>query len=234
MARSAILLLCLLIVECSGAAGTNREALGYSEETTIVAPGTDACASGVLIHNHDGSFENAYLWQYQGVVPPYDGAFGEAYNLGAGTISCAAIWLTTIPGYYFPMITDCYVWDGGVGGVPGTVLAVVPDAELTQIPYWPTVGQNDIDVNVAVGGPFTVGYWGPWPDRMGWYFCGADLNGPAGHPWTCIAPGIGYPSGWQDPSLVWGPTSSMGCGVYFEQGTPVESETWGSVKALYR
>ncbi len=57
---------------------------------------------------------------------------------------------------------------------------------------------------------------------------------PRRPPWTCIAPGIGLPTGWHDPSLVWGDTRSMGCGVYFERGTPVEPETWGAVKSLYR
>jgi hypothetical protein len=59
-------------------------------------------------------------------------------------------------------------------------------------------------------------------------------DGPGGHPWTCIAPGIGYPSGWQDPSVVWGETQSMGCSVNFEQSTPIEPATWAVVKALFR
>jgi hypothetical protein len=95
-------------------------------------------------------------------------------------------------------------------------------------------GQNDVDMNLAVTGPFTIGCWGPWPGQLCWYFFAADESGPGGHPWTRIAPGQGYPSGWQDPAVVWPNAKSMGCGVYFEQGTPVESETWGAVKALFR
>jgi hypothetical protein len=219
------------------AGASNFVSLGYSEETTIVGPGTDACATGVLIHNHDGSFENGFWWQYGGCAPPYYGAFGEAYDLGTGTIACGAYWLSDLPGgYYHEHRADCYVWEGGLSASPAAVLAVVTSVAMPTIPFWPVVGQNDVDLNIAVTGPFTIGYWGPWPGAGAWYFCAADQSGPVGHPWTCIAPGIGYPSGWQDPSVIefWGPTSAMGCGVYFVQGTPVECETWGSVKALFR
>jgi hypothetical protein len=105
---------------------------------------------------------------------------------------------------------------------------------FTNLPLWPGVGQNDVDMNVAVSGPFTVGYWGDCPGSYSVFFCAADENGPGGHPWTCIAPGIGYPSGWQNPSVVWPDARSMGCGVYIEHATPVESPTWGAVKALFQ
>jgi hypothetical protein len=221
----------LLLLATQPAGASNAVSLGYSEETTIVGPGTDACASGTLIYNHDGSFENGYAWQYAGHEPPYYGALGEAYNLGRGAISCAAYWLTALAGFdVYP--ADCYVWDGGVGSAPGAVLAVTSGVYFQTVPGWPTVGQNDIDMNLDVSGAFTVGFWSLREDAM--YFCAADENGPRGHPWTCIAPGIGYPSGWQDPAVVWPNAKSMGCGVYFEQGTPVESETWGAIKAMFR
>jgi hypothetical protein len=229
-----VILVAVVLLTAAPAGASNAVSLGYSDETTIVGPGTDVCASGVLIHNHDGSFENGYTWRYDGVAPPYYGAFGEAYDLGAGTVACGAYWLTTLPGFFPPQYADLYVWEGGVGSSPGTVMAVVTGINFPNIPNWPSVGQNDVDLDVAVGGPFTVGYWGPWPGQDWWFFCAADENGPGGHPWTCIAPGQGYPSGWQDPAVVWPNAKSMGCGVYFEQGTPVKSETWGAVKALFR
>jgi hypothetical protein len=233
VARVAVLVAIALLSTLPSRA-SNAVSLGYSDETTIVGPGTDACASGVLIHAHDGAFEDGYAWRYGGVVSPYFGALGEGYDIGAGTIACVVFWLTTLPGFWEPTIADCYVWDGGIGTTPGAVLRVVTNAELPNMTIWPTFGENDVDMSVSVDGPFTIGYWGPWPGASPWYFCGADLDGPGGHPWTCIAPGIGYPSGWQDPSIVWGPTSALGIGAYFEQATPVETETWGAVKALFR
>jgi hypothetical protein len=232
--RRFLTLLAAMATAVSAIHASDHPSLGYSDETTIFGPGTDACPSGVLIHNHDGSFEYGYGWAYGGVAPPYYGAFGEGYDLGAGTIRCTAYWVCGI-GFMLDYYADCYVWEGGVASVPGAVMAVVTGVRFMGVGYWPTFTQHDIDMNVGVSGPFTSGFWGDWPGQgPPGYFCGADLDGPPGHPWTCIAPGIGYPSGWQDPSIVWGPTSSMGCGVYFEQGTPAESPTWGSMKALFQ
>jgi hypothetical protein len=234
MARLVVLSVALwLAASTTGAA--NFASLGYSDETTVVGPGPDACAEGTLFYHHDGSFENGYAWDYMGDQPPYYGAFGEGYDLGPGIVACGAYWLSTIPGQWQGQTSDCYIWEGGVGATPGTVLGVVPDIVFDNILLWPEVGQNDIELNISVDGEFTVGCWGDWWGRdMNGYFWAADLNGVQGHPWTCVAPGIGYPTGWNDPSIVWGPTRSMGCGVYFEQGTPVESPTWGAVKALFR
>jgi hypothetical protein len=198
-----------------------------------VGPGTDECGSGALTYTHDGSFEHAYAWQYAGVARPYYGAFGESYDLGAGTAWCAAYWVTQVLADWF--YGDCYIWSDGIGAIPGGVLAVVVHVNFAPVPHWPQFAQKDVELNIPVTGPFTVGYWGDWPGGYASFFCGADLNGPTGHPWTCIAPGIEYPSGWQDPSIVWGPTRSMGCGVYFESNpTAVESTTWGAIKALFR
>ena len=38
---------------------------------------------------------------------------------------------------------------------------------------------------------------------------------------------------WTDPSVVWGPTMSMGLGFYTTTPLPAESVTWGSIKALF-
>jgi len=233
MAR--LLTLAIVLLAALPAGASNAVSLGYSDRTTIVGPGTDACASGVLIHDHDGSFEDAYSWQYGGVLSPYYGAIGEAYDLGAGTIACGAYWLTGLYGYEPPMAADLYVWEGGVGSAPGAVVSMLPSVQFEGIPQWPTIGECDVDLGIPVAGPFTLGYWPIWPGAIADFFCAADLDGPPGHPWTCIAPGIGYPSGWQDPSIVWGPTSAMGCGAYFEgDPTPAQSPTWGAIRAMFR
>jgi hypothetical protein len=208
--------------------------LGYSTETVVQGVQGDACANGTLYMNHDGTFENGYAWQYGGTVAPYYGAFGEGYDLGPGTVFCGAMWLSTLPGFDLGQRLDAYVWNGGVGGVPGGVAGVVTGYDPSTIGNWPAITQHDVDMNIAVTGAFTFGYWGNWPGAQCGWFCAADLDGFGGYPWTNIAPGIGYPTGWNDPSIIWGPTQSMGLGAYFgEGGTPVEAQTWGSIKALF-
>jgi hypothetical protein len=228
-------LIALACLAAFPAGASNAVSLGYSDETTIIGPGTDACASGVLIHNHDGSFENGYAWRYGGQTAPYYGAFGEGYDVGAGTVSCAAFWLSDlIPDFWENPAADCYIWEGGTESPPDAVLGIVTADAFNPMGVWPSITQFDVEMNMSVAGPFTIGYWGHWPSSGAEWCCAADENGPGGHPWTCIAPGIGYPSGWQDPAVVWPDARSMGIGVYFEQATPVESETWGAVKALFR
>ena len=212
--RKFMLLLLPLAVAVVAANASNPVSLGYSTETTISEPDTRACSSGALHYNHNGSFENGYAWQYDGVVPPYYGCFGEAYDLGAVTVHCGAYWLTQI-GYFTGQRADCYVWEGGVTRPPGAVVGVVTGVLFSGIAYWPSISQHDVDLNIDVTGEFTVGYWGNWPGSgpCGWYVA-ADLDGEQGHPWTNIAPGIGYPTGWQDPSIVWGYTPALGIGVW--------------------
>jgi hypothetical protein len=228
-------LLAVLIPAAATTTAPNQVSLELGDRAVIVDSDLDACADGVLIHNHDDTFENVVAWQYSGVVPPYYGALAEGYDLGAGTVYCGVYWVTTVPCYFTGQSADCFVWEGGVSTPPGTVLGATIGVVFESVPDWPGIGVNEIGLNVHVSGAFTVGYWGNWPGAQCGYWSCADLSGPSGHPWTCIAPGIGYPSGWQDPSIVWGPTASMGIGVYFgSDPSSIQAQTWGSVKALFR
>jgi hypothetical protein len=60
-----------------------------------------------------------------------------------------------------------------------------------------------------------VGYWANYSTAPCGYFIAADTNGFGGCPFTNIAPGIGYPTGWGNVSAVWGPTQSIGIGAWF-------------------
>ena len=81
-----------------------------------------------------------------------------------------------------------------------------------------------------------MGYWGNWPDAPGGWFVGADTNGFGGCPLTCIRPGIGYPTGWQNVSIIWGPTTALGIGAEAHEcgATPVRESSWGQIKAPFR
>jgi hypothetical protein len=148
-----VVLSVVLWLAASTTGASNFASLGYSDETTVVGPGPDACAEGTLIYHHDGSFENGYAFDYGGVVPPYYGAFGEGYDLGPGVVTCGAYWLSTLPGYYQGEPSDCYIWQGGVYTPPGTVLGVAPDIVFDNIPVWPAIGQNDIALRARWSSP---------------------------------------------------------------------------------
>ena len=206
--------------------------VGETDASQNVPPSRE-CPSGELFVHHDGGFENAFCWSFDGILPPYFGSFAEGYDLGSGTVSCGAYWLTCISYYYFNP-ADIYVWQGGVSGPPSAVLALVPDVSFENFWQWPQCGQNDVEIDACVLGEFAIGLWVDFSVEVCNYYVAADLDGPEGHPWTCIAPGQEWPSGWQDPSIVWGPVTSMGIGVYFDEGaSPVQSATWGGIKALF-
>jgi hypothetical protein len=225
-------LLAILAI-AAGANAADFSSTGSGVETTIVTAGDDTCTQTLYV-NHDGSFENGYCWQYGGIVPPTYGAFGEGFSLGGGCIECIAIWATQV-GNYFGQTCDTYVWDGGVTGVPGNVLWTATGQAFTNIGFWPTLTQNDFACGYQVAGDFTVGYWADFSAMVCGWFIGADQNGFGGYPWSNIAPGIGYPTGWQNPTVIWGTTQSLGFGVYFEEGgtSPVEAATWGEIKDLF-
>ncbi len=193
------------------------------------------CSDDNLYIHHDGSFENGGAWAYLGVVPPYDGAFGEAYALGPGTVECVSLWICQGgDDWYQGQSTDVYIWEGGVEGAPGAVLGMVGGVFFEEIPVWPDGGRYDVEIPVSVPGPFTAGSWGNWPGAGPGYAWLMDQDGPAGHPWTRVAEGTGFPPGWQDPEVVFYPIQSMGIGVHFTAGsTPVDPATWGEIKRLF-
>jgi len=188
--------------------------LGPSSNTVVISDGDDFC-SGELLYNHDDSFEGGMCWQYGGIVPPYYGAFGEGFEVGGDSVyvNCMSIWVTQV-GNYYGQLTDIYMWDGGVTREPGTVLYMSTGRALENVPYWPSVGRTDLTVGQAVPGEFTVGYWLDASASVCAWYIGSDLDGYGGHPWTNVAPGTGYPSGWQHPGVVWGSCQSLGFGVY--------------------
>ncbi len=228
-------LACAAIFAPSAAASDFHHLGGAGFEGSEILPsGLDEC-TGTLVYNHDGSFEGAFSWSYGGVQPPYYGSFGESYAPGGDIqIECVALWLTDL-GYYIDHTCDIYIWEGGVSGPPGEVLFVSPGYAPGPPAFWPVLSQHNAEIShyVVSQDEFTVGYWPNWPDALTGWFLGEDLNGSGGHPWTCIAPGQGYPEGWQHPQVVWGVSNSVGIGYYYTEPTGAESRTWGSIKALF-
>lgn len=228
-----VLIACLSILT----AHAQPSAVSVSLEGGRLVPSTleNPCPGSTLYINHDYGFHCGYAWQYGGVVPPYYGAFAERFSC-TGTVCGAQFVFTTLQGYYAGQTLDAYLWEDDEG-IPGAVLGLTPGLDPGTIPIWPDHSIHDFAVGeVAVDGPFFAGMWGDWPGARAGFFLAEDLDGPIeGTPMTNIAPGIGYPTGWQSVTIVWGPTWSMGIGAWVDEGTtPVEGVTWGRVKALWR
>lgn len=203
-------------------------------------------AAGVLVHfgargdcgslelNSDGSYENACAWRNQGLQAPFYGAFAECYT---GPVEiCAAVLDLTQTGSFHGQPIDVLVWDDE-GGCPGVVRCLRAGVILASIAEWPSISRHVISLEgCCTGESYWVGCWQATPFEHDVYLVGADRNGTGGCPKTCVAPGIGYPTGWQNVSVGWGPTQALGIGVQTRACSPVPTQTttWGRVKALHR
>jgi hypothetical protein len=219
------------------AAANAAEPLTLGPGKGIAGLGTGDQCTGTLYYNHDGTFENGYAWSATYIPGTnWDGAFAEAFVLTAPqSINCVDIWLATLAGLYGGQPMDVYVWEDGIAGPPGAVIGMNLGYVLPYAPVvWAGAGTYDpyeIEMGcIPVTADFTVGYCGEFENNYG-YFILSDQNGFMGYPWTYVPGG-----GWDDPNVIssWVPCISLGFGVWLDAGpSPVESVTWGSIKALF-
>lgn len=216
--------------------------LGSNQNTTIIennnndgiCPGTD------LLQNDNGTFENAIAWGGLGTIEDgYYGSWAECYD---PDFVCGIQFLFTQVGDYTGKTMRVLVWDvvGGPTPIPGNILCIVPDVDPGPPAYWPEVSTHDVQVCCETGGAHFVGFWPNWPGENPEWFLAVDENGQGeGCPRTNIAPGIGYPSGWQHPNVVppFANTKDLGIREFAGIGdcspSPTQKTTWGKIKSLY-
>ena len=209
-----------------------------TETIHVTAPSDTDGGCGTLLMSADGTYENGYGWDYAGVVPPYYGAFAECYS-GTNVTVCSAEFDFSGSGWQVDETMDVYVW-GDDGGKPGAVRCAKFDVDPGPVAFWPEISHHSVPMGCdCLDGTFWVGYWGNWPGQgePSW-FIAVDLNGLGGCSFTNIAPGIGFPTGWNDVSVVFGPSSNrslgIGCEVVSCNPVPTRDASWGAVKSLYR
>lgn len=223
----------IALMACLTTSALAADHIGIGSEAIPTILGSDGGRTDLYYH-HDDGFENGYAWQLGGAEAPSYGAFGEAFDLGATTINGAVFWFTVVSDtMHIGQTCDVYVWEGGVSGEPGAVLAMIPGYLPSTIGLYPEFTQHEVDFNLLVDGEFTIGFWGDWSGEYSGWLVGADLDGSVGNPWTLLVPGSAYGDGWADPSVVWGPTNSMGIGVYVGDPSPVQATSWGAIKNLF-
>jgi hypothetical protein len=209
----------------------------------VLVPGAGSrqpCEGELLFHGDggEGGYENGYAWQYGGILGPYYGAFADLFS-ELEEICAVFFDFTRAQGYERPDSIDVYLW-ADADGLPGNVLMTLPDVYVAQVPVWPNFARFFVELPENVTLPVWIGYWGDWPGQRASCFIGADLDGQVnpGTPMTNIAPGLGYPTGWQSVDVIWGAdrrTVALGLGAVVDSGpVPVDRSTWGEVKSLYR
>lgn len=226
-------------------ADAGGEDLGFRTDTEVHWPAEDEdiCpGTGLLQHDSD-SFTNGYCWRGNGVVPPDYGSWAERY--GAEFV-CGVQLLFTQMGNFTGQTMDVYLWESNQvgdpfpGPDPGNVICALPGINPGPIAIWPEISVHEIPVCCRTGGPHFIGFWGDWPGATSGWFVAADETGDgAGTPRTKIAPGIGYPTGWQHPSAHPAFANCRDLGIREFAGfggcppTPATRTTWGRIKSLY-
>lgn len=165
---------------------------------------------GLTFSSHDETFENAYTWVYSGCEAPDRGAFAEAF---VGSVNlCSVSFHLAQNGNQAGQTMNVFVWEDDGTGRPGELVASVLDVDPGPLPMWPETQVVTVPVDVDVHNRWWVGWWGNWPGEEAGWLQAADENGAGGMPRTNIATGIGYPSGWEHPSLViaWSGARSLG------------------------
>ena len=226
-----------LVASTLASGGSNEPAVSVGPGVFVVDGRESGC--GDLLLNSDSSYEGGWGWQYEGVAPPYYGAFAECYQDPA--MVCSAVFdLSTASSDSDDATMDVYLWTDQEGQ-PGAVQCVLRIVDPGVVDFWPRVSRHVIDLppDCCSDAAWWVGYWGTWVGaKAGWYV-GADLDGGGTYerscPLTNIAPGLGYPTGWTDVSIVWGPTVSLGIGAMTLpcETTPTTSAGWGEIKVLF-
>ncbi len=185
--------------------------------------------------NADGDYDNAAYWDYGGVALPDYGAFAERYD-GIGSATQLVVDLTGIGLTVFADV-DLYLWQDDEG-VPGQVIRHEPQVVVPgTYPFYPAFGRFFLDFSspVAVNGTWWIGYWPNWPSSNFVFAIGLDADGDSVTGATKVAPGQDWPQGWQALDTVWPGGKHFGIGAMFEPSPPVPVETtsWGRVKAIY-
>ncbi len=214
-----------LTLDCDGTPVTLAEA-GFVGDLSEIPPGepvglghgrgrvvdTAQRGCGELVFNADATYENGYAWQYGGQLPTCFGSLAERYEVGGATICGITLDLSQV-GNQNGQLLDAYVWQD-IGGIPGAVIQVAVDVDPGPIAFWPSLSRHEIAINASpTGSAWWVGYWGQWPETVAAWFVGADTDGPGGKPYTYVAPGLGFPTGWNNVSIAWGPTQALGIGA---------------------
>lgn len=239
MRQLLLIALCCASVAVADDLATTGNAVGVLAPQD--GPGASSCP---LMINSDGSYENAVTWKTGGQQPPYYGAFAECY-LGPKAV-CAFVADLTQIGNYTGQQADFYLWSNVRElnqDTPGGVVYMQPNVNLGAIALWPNISRHVVDLPnpVEMEGRWWTGIWGHWVGASNGWFVAADVDGFGGCPMNNIAPGIGYPSGWQSTSLAFGPMGALGIGVQGQtistsdvSEAPIRLTSFGKVKALYR
>lgn len=163
-----------------------------------------------LVANADGSWESGLRWGPEGVEGPEFGAFAERMPV-TGAITAVEVTLGRLD-HSGPtsFLLEVFVW-ADAEGLPGPVVALASFDFVGELPVLPLADVLSVPIEAPIlrtpwaGARITSNADG---DLVA---VAADLDGGAFvAPMTNIAPGLGFPVGWQPVGTVFEPARSLG------------------------
>lgn len=151
-------------------------------------PSIQAAPSANLVctplQEDDGTFENAYGWNFGDVAPPNLGAFAKHFASpfpGSTVLLCeVSFFFTTVPAFpqgaaHYDAIV--YAHDT-VNGRPGAEILRIADIDPGPVGIFPVHTQHVVDFGGAtVPGEFWIAFWPRWSGAELQWFLSADENG---------------------------------------------------------
>ena len=195
---------------------------------------------GNMVWASSGLYETGLAWQFDGVQEGGYGAFADRLQSERGVVLCLFLDLAQT-GNQNQQQCDLLVWaDEEEDGTshPGAVLAIRTGVGTGTIALWPSISRHHMSMDgPCVEGAFWAGFAATWYGEAAGYYIGADLDSGEGVSMTNVAPGLGYPSGWQEIGTIWEPVGSLGIGAEMIpedcELSPVQEQSWGRIKRLY-
>jgi len=181
-----------------------------------------ACLTEILfLKNADNSYEAALSWTGSGTAGHY-GTFAEPFELPTDRDGspCLAILQFSDNGNHVETEIDLIFWADD-DGQPGEVLGMLEGLPLGYIAEWPSLAQRTQEVYelqpIGIRGKFWAGLRAVVdPDKCSLMML-ADVSGDPNQgqrrAMTRIAPGLGYPEGWQSLEVLLGQPAALGIGV---------------------
>ena len=186
------------------------------------------------LQEDDGTFENAYAWNFADVAPPNRGAFAKHYASpfpGSTALLCeVSFFFTTVPAFpqgaaHYDAII--YAHDTA-NGRPGAEIMRISDIDPGPVGIFPVHTQHVVDFGGAtVPSEFWVAFWPRWAGAELEWFLSADENGvepaPVDHTIATATGGIWVPVNGSGVGAVNNKNLGIRCQVRDAQGLDPET-----------
>jgi hypothetical protein len=161
---------------------TLKDYVAVEQPSTVIA--SESFRQCTPLQQDDGTFENAFAWNFGEVQPPNLGAFAKHYvsPFPGPTVNLCDVsfFFTTVPQFpQGPTHYDAIIYAHDAGsGAPGVEVLRLVDIDPGPVGIWPSCTEHVVDFGqVTIPNEFWIAFWPRWVNsELEWFLC-ADQNG---------------------------------------------------------